>query len=43
MPNLGPCLVVKINDIQVPITNKVLESGLGRVKFGNSTPQEVLE
>jgi hypothetical protein len=31
--NFKPCLVVKINDIQVPTTKKCLESGFGRVKF----------
>jgi hypothetical protein len=42
IPNFKPCLVVKINDIQVPTTKKGLESGFGRVKFENPTPQEFL-
>jgi hypothetical protein len=33
IPNFKPCLVVKINDIQVPTTKKGLESGFERVKF----------
>jgi hypothetical protein len=36
-----PCLVVKVNDIQVPTTKNGLESGFGRIKFENPTPQEV--
>jgi hypothetical protein len=41
IPKFKPCLVVKINDIQFPTTQKGWESGFGRVKYENTTPQEV--
>jgi hypothetical protein len=37
IPHFKPCLVVKINDIQVLTTKKGLESGFGRVKFENTS------
>jgi hypothetical protein len=42
MPNCEPCLVVKIDGIWVPTTKMGLESGFGKVRFENLTPQEVL-
>jgi hypothetical protein len=43
IPNFKPCLVMKINGIQVPTTKRGLQSGFGRVKFENPTPQTVLQ
>jgi hypothetical protein len=43
IPNFKPCLVVKIDDNWVPTTKIGLESGFGKVRFENPTPQEVFQ
>jgi hypothetical protein len=42
IPNLKLFLVVKIDAIWVPTPKIGLESGFGKVRFENPTPQEVL-
>jgi hypothetical protein len=43
IPNFKPYLVVKIFDIEVPTTNRGLESDSGKVKFENPRASEFLQ